>query len=270
VAPDLAASFQDVADAYERGRPRFGPEAVAAVAHAAGGLGGLRVLDVGAGTGRLAGPLLEAGLDVVAVEPLAAMRAVLARTIGARRALPGRAEALPLDDASVDGAVCSDAWHWFDGARAADELARVVRPGGGVVIVVLQVHWYDEPDEAPAWLRETSAVLDPLWKAADHPYLTGSRRPDGLEGHPAFAPFEVRPVPFLHHTDREGMLAHYASISYVASLPSPRRDATLGALAQVLERHGVDAVAMPYRAELWITRRLPAPARPAGRPAAPS
>ena len=130
--PDLARSFGDVAAAYELGRPRYEPHAIDAIAAAAGG--GPRLLDVGAGTGRLAGPLLQKGFDVVAVEPLDAMRAILTEHIGAERALAGRAEELPLPDASVDGAVCSDAWHWFDGARAADELARVLRPGGGAVV----------------------------------------------------------------------------------------------------------------------------------------
>src|SRR6185437_12422973 len=132
---ELARSFGDVADAYELGRPRFPAPVVAVIAKAAGGP---RLLDVGAGTGRLSGPLFEHGRDVVAVEPLDGMRAILARKIGADRALAGRAEALPLPDASVDGAICSDAWHWFDGARAADELHRVVRPGGGVVVCVLR------------------------------------------------------------------------------------------------------------------------------------
>jgi SAM-dependent methyltransferase len=267
VAPDLAASFQDVAEAYARGRPRFGAEVVEAIARSAGGT---RILDVGAGTGRLAAPMLHAGYDVVGVEPLAAMRAILARSIGASRALEGHAEALPLPDGSVDGAVCCDAWHWFDGPRAADELARVVRPGGGVVVVVLQSHWHEEPAAAPGWLRETGAVLDPLWKAADHPYLTGSRRPDGLEGHRAFGPLEVSSVGFVHDTDRERMLAHYASISYIASLPPARRAATMAELDAIMLRHGVDAVAMPYVAELWITRRRPAQAPHAGRAAVAS
>jgi SAM-dependent methyltransferase len=264
---ELARSFDDVAAAYELGRPRYEPHAIDAIADAAGG--GPRLLDVGAGTGRLAGPLLEKGLDVVAVEPLDAMRAFLRRAIGADRALAGRAEALPLPDASVDGAVCSDAWHWFDGARAADELHRVVRPGGGAVVCVTMPRWYDN-DEGPAWAHEIGAALDSLWKAVDHPYLGGSHRPDGLEGHPGFEPIEVRNVPFVHHTTREGQLAHYASMSYVASLEPARRAEVLEELEAILARHGIDEADVPYRAELWVTRRRPDPGPPADRRAAAS
>jgi SAM-dependent methyltransferase len=261
---ELARSFGGVADAYERGRPRYPADVIEAIATAAGG--GPRLLDVGAGTGRLSGPLLQAGYDVVAVEPLDAMRAILARHIGAERALAGHAEALPLDTASVDGAVCADAWHWFDGARAADELHRVVRPGGGVVICISQ---FDGDNEVP-WAGETETIMRPLWEAVDHPYRGGPKHPDSLDGHPGFAPIETRNVPFVHETDRERILAHYLSMSAIASLASERRAQVLDELEAVLVRHGVDQIGIPYRAELWITRRLPDPAPRAGRPAGAS
>jgi SAM-dependent methyltransferase len=263
---DLARSFNDVAAAYELGRPHYDGHAVGAIAAAAGG--GPRLLDVGAGTGRLSGPLVQKGFDVVAVEPLDAMRAILAQNIGAQRALAGLAEALPLPDASVDGAVCSDAWHWFDGPRAADELARVVRPGGGVVICVTHPRWYGS-DDAPDWWLDLGVIHAALPKG-DHPYLLGSRRPDGLEGHPAFEEIEVRNEPFVHSTDRARIVAHWASMSFVATLPDGQRAHFLDELDGMLARRGIDDVDMPYRAELWITRRRPGPARREDRRAAAS
>jgi SAM-dependent methyltransferase len=264
---DLAHSFNDVAAAYEVGRPRYDDHAIEAIAVAAGG--GPRLLDVGAGTGRLAGPLLQKGFDVVAVEPLDAMRAILTEHIGAERALAGRAEELPLPDASVDGAVCSDAWHWFDGARAADELARVVRPGGGVVICVTHPRWYGS-DDAPDWWLDLGVVHAALPKG-DHPYLTGHRRlDDGFDGHPAFEPIERHDEPFVHATDRAGIVAHWASMSFVATLPDEQRATFLEELEAMLARRGIEEIDIPYRAELWVTRRRPAPAQRADRRAAAS
>ena len=249
---EVARSFDDVAAAYDFGRPRYDDHAIDAIAAAAGG--GPRLLDVGAGTGRLSGPLLEKGFDVVAVEPLDAMRAILAGHIGADRALAGHAEELPLPDASVDGAVSSDAWHWFDGARAADELARVVRPGGGVVVCTTYPRWYGS-DDAPDWWLDLVVVHTALPKG-DHPALvSGWRRPDVFEGHPAFGELETREEPFVHHTDREGIVAHWASMSFVATLPSGQREDLLRELDALLIRRGVDTVEIPYRAELWIARR---------------
>jgi SAM-dependent methyltransferase len=263
---DLARSFNDVAEAYDFGRPRYDDHAIDAIAAAAGG--GPRLLDVGAGTGRLSGPLLEHGFDVVAVEPLDEMRAILTRHVGPDRALAGRAEELPLPDASVDGAVCGDAWHWFDGARAADELVRVIRPGGGVVVCVTHPRWLGS-DDAPDWWLDLGAVHWALPKG-DHPYLTGSRRPEGLEGHPAFDEIQTRDEPFVHSTDRAGIVAHWASMSFVATLPDAQRTQLLHEIDGMLARRGIDEIDIPYRAELWITRRVPAPAPPADPRAAAS
>jgi SAM-dependent methyltransferase len=263
---ELARSFNDVAEAYDFGRPRYDDHAIEAIAAAAGG--GPRLLDVGAGTGRLSGPLLEKGFDVVAVEPLDEMRAILTQKIGSDRALAGHAEELLLPDESVDGAVCSDAWHWFDGARAADELARVVRPAGGVVVCVTHPRWFGS-DDAPNWWLDLGAIHAALPKG-DHPYLTGSRRPDGLDGHPAFEEIQLRDEPFVHRTDRAGIVAHWASMSFVATLPDAQRTQLLDEIDGMLARRGIDEIDIPYRAELWVTRRRPAPAPPAERAAAAS
>ena len=248
---DLAGSFGGVADAYERGRPRYDSHVIDVIGRAAGGP---RILDLGAGTGRLSAPLLAAGYDVVAVEPLDEMRAILAGHIGSERTLAGRAEALPLGDASVDGAACADAWHWFDGARAADELARVVKPGGGVVVCVSYPLWFGDED-APDWWLDLHVVHVALPRH-DHPVISGdSFRPNGLEGHPAFEDIKSRDEPFVHHTDRARIVAHWASMSLVATLPPDQHTELLGQIDAMLARRGIDEIDIPYRAQLWITRR---------------
>src|SRR5436309_13855053 len=93
--PRRATSFGAAAEAYERGRPGYPAEALLACLPA----GARRVLDLGAGTGKLTRGLLALGLDVVAAEPLAEMRALLPREA---QALDASAEAIPLPDASVD------------------------------------------------------------------------------------------------------------------------------------------------------------------------
>ncbi|MFI2712234.1 class I SAM-dependent methyltransferase [Micromonospora sp. NPDC018662] len=94
---------------------------------------GLRLLDLGAGTGSWAHAFTTwfPGVQVVAVEPSAAMRA----RATFRPVLAGDAARIPLDDDSVDGAWLSTVVHHVpDLAAAARELRRVVRAHAPVLI----------------------------------------------------------------------------------------------------------------------------------------
>src|SRR5207247_3916719 len=118
--------FQVGARQYERGRPDYPGTAVRAlVEHLRIGPGSV-VLDLAAGTGKLTRQLAPAGPRLVAVEPVEAMRATLARTVPGVWAVGGRAEAIPLAGGSVDAAVVAQAFHWFDPDAALAELHRVL------------------------------------------------------------------------------------------------------------------------------------------------
>jgi SAM-dependent methyltransferase len=134
-----AASFGTAAADYAQYRPDY---AIAAIRWILAPVteqttGPLRVLDLGAGTGKLTAQL--AGLDlgartvaVVAVEPDQQMLSELRRRVPGVEAIAGRAEDIPLPDASVDAVLAGQAAHWFDLDRAIPEMARVLRPGGVV------------------------------------------------------------------------------------------------------------------------------------------
>ena len=121
------SSFGAAAVEYAQHRPDYAP---AAVRWALEPAPGQRVLDLGAGTGKLTGTLVALGADVIAVEPDPAMLTELRRALPDVRALPGSAEAIPLPDSSVDAVLAGNALHWFDMAIAGREIARVLVPGG--------------------------------------------------------------------------------------------------------------------------------------------
>jgi ubiquinone/menaquinone biosynthesis C-methylase UbiE len=122
-----ASSFGAAAAAYAEHRPDY---AQAAVRWALERAPGPRVLDLGAGTGKLTATLVALGAEVIAVEPDSAMLTELRRALPAVGALPGSAEAIPLPDASVDAVLAGNALHWFDMNVAGPEIARVLAPGG--------------------------------------------------------------------------------------------------------------------------------------------
>ena len=123
----LSSSFGTEAKAYSEHRPDYSRSAVAFILERAPGM---RVLDVGAGTGKLTTTLFEMGCEVVAVEPDRAMLAQLRDILPAVRTLPGHAEEIPLPDSSVDAVVSGNAMHWFAMDAAESEIARVLSPNG--------------------------------------------------------------------------------------------------------------------------------------------
>ena len=97
------------------------------------------VLDVATGTGAVAAELLRRRPDlrVVGIDQSAGMLAEARRRVGARVELhEGRAERLPFDDASFDALTFTYLLRYVDDPAATlRELARVVRPGGGVAML---------------------------------------------------------------------------------------------------------------------------------------
>ena len=159
-----ATSFGRAAGAYARHRPDY-PEAAARWALAPV-TSPTRLLDLGAGTGKLTALLTGLADEVTAVEPDPAMLAELSRSLPGVRALPGNAEAIPLPDQAVDAVLCAQAMHWFDMDKALPEIARVLVPGG-----TLAGLWNSNDDRVP-WVAGLQQVMEdtasrPLsyWKA---------------------------------------------------------------------------------------------------------
>lgn len=207
-------SFESVAEAYERSRPQYAPAAVEWLAER---LPLRRVLDLGAGTGKLTRQLVAAGADVVAVEPGEEMRRVLRREVPAVEALAGTAESIPLPDGSVDAITAAQAYHWFDAERALPEMHRVLRPGGGVALL------WNEWDADDPLMRALDAVVDrlrPDWLGAHdgaHP----------LAGSPLFANCGERSFRHAEELDGEVVLERVSSISAVVNAEHRERASVL-------------------------------------------
>ena len=232
-------AFAEVAGAYERGRPGYPDEAARWLA------GGERrdVVDLGAGTGKLTQALVARGHRVTAVEPLDEMRRELEATLPGIQALAGRAEAIPLPDASTDVITCAQAFHWFDHTAAMSEIARVLRPGGHLALV-----WNSRDDRDP-WMARLSEIIGNETVGADDVYAP-------IDESRLFGPVETAVFSFEQTLDRETLLDLILSRSYCAKLPPAEREPILGAAGRLYdETAGPNGVRLAYVTDCFRARR---------------
>jgi SAM-dependent methyltransferase len=185
------------------------------------------VADLAAGTGKLTRALVAGGYDVVAVEPQPELRDILAGHVGADRVREGTAEALPLEDASVDLVTVADGFHWFDPQPALAEIRRVLRPGGTLAILVTTPDW-----SGASWAHEVGQALSGLRR--EHPYFDGPSWKDAVAQAGGWtepvdtqvsveAPFEPSKLP-----------DYLLSISWVAGAPLEDRERALAIASRAI------------------------------------
>lgn len=229
---DRSLSFGSQAAAYERGRPSYPPEAIDWLLPA----GARDVLDLGAGTGKLATRLVERGLDVVAVDPIAEMLEVLRTALPDTPALLGTAEEIPLPDNSVDAVLVAQAWHWFDPVRAIPEVARVLRPGGRLGLV------WNTRDERAGWVKELGRIIgrEDARDAID----AGVALPE------PFTDIEHFSFQWTNYLTPQALIDLVASRSYCITSPTEVRTKTLDQVRELLATHPTltnsTGLALPY------------------------
>lgn len=229
------------APAYERGRPGYPQAAVDFVAERLRLGPGRTVVDLAAGTGKLTRSLLATGADVVAMEPVAEMRALLPEDA---RAVDGTAEAMPLDAGSADAVTVAQAFHWFDGEAALAEIHRVLRPGGSLGLV-----WNRRRMDDPL----NVAIQDLLapYRGRMSAMQTGAWR-DAFERSHLFGPFEERVFANPQSLDADGLADRIASINFIAALEEEERAKVVRA-ARALA--GPAGATIPQDTEVQITER---------------
>ena len=240
---------------YERGRPSYPVAAIERLVAECGIGETTTVVDLGAGTGKFTRLLFEHTPNIVAVEPVAAMRAAYAENFPGRPIVEGTAEEVPgIPSQSVDVVTVAQAFHWFDQRAALAEISRLLRPGGWLALI-----WNTRDVRVP-WLAAINDLMDglagdaPRFRSADRSWRTP------IDEHSEFE--ELHEAAFdnpVAGIDLDVMRARVASTSYVSALPDAARDAVLAEVERIVRSgpmrdEGVTFTDR-YRTELFWCRR---------------
>lgn len=231
-----ARSFGTAAADYQRGRPGYPLDAIRWCLPPAP----RTVLDLAAGTGKLTEGLLAVAAegpayDIVAVEPLDEMRALIPAQV---RALPGTAEALPLDDGSVDAVLTGQAFHWFRRDEALAEMVRVLRPGGTVGML------WNAYDDRAAWVGEIADAMRTEARAS----LMASRAHPPYETFPGLTSPEAAFFAHEKEHDADSLVADVSSTSAVIIMAPEERAEVL---ARVRSAVPTGRFTLPYVCVAW-------------------
>ncbi|HMS48133.1 class I SAM-dependent methyltransferase [Candidatus Microthrix sp.] len=257
VEPAAAVGFGRQAGSYAKVRPAY----PAAVMETLMGLlpptSDAHVCDLAAGTGILTRQLLDSGYYVTAVEPLLSMREELERQLDKAGVtsvsiLNATAEDLPLEDASVDAVTVGQAFHWFDPQPALAEIARVLRPGGVLLMV------WNARDEDVDWMNRWGDLVAEL--GGGRPYSDHRERlwEDVVAESGSFEPLEYRSVPHEQSGTPELIVERTRSTSFIAALPPDRHQHVLDEVAELVATHpdtrGLDRITIPYNTKIYWCR----------------
>lgn len=206
------------------------------------------VVEIGAGTGIFTAQVVDEGVSVVAVEPVAGMRQRLLEALPNVDIREGTAEALPLNDESCDTVVVAQSFHWFDWEAALNEMHRVLRRGGHLVTV-----WNVKNGDA-GWFQAYMEIVDR--HAGDTPRHADMHWRAAIDGDPRYELIDDWHVDHPRPMNREGVVARALSTSFIAALPEEDQQRVATDLRRALE--GVsEPLDFPYRAELQAWRTEP-------------
>ena len=162
-----AAHFKNSAAEYEAGRPTYPTEAIEKIAKILQLCPGRKVLELGAGTGKMTQQLAAFGTDIIALEPIGEMASLLKVNVPTATVLNTVVQDLALPDSSVSSVIAAQAFHWFSDSVSIGQILRVLQKDGVLCLI------WNIREENVAWMQEISQLLDfaaedtPRYKTCD-------------------------------------------------------------------------------------------------------
>lgn len=244
-----ATSFGSIAEDYDGLRPQPQRQAVDWLVPSRCQV----AVDLGAGTGLFTRAIVDKAAEVIAVEPDARMRAVLAERSPDVRAVEGTGESIPLPDACADAVFVSSAWHWMDPHRAVPEIGRVLRDGGRFGLI------WTSRDRDVHWVRDLDLLPGEDTPEADSPDRFRRRHEKVVLPDPQiFHDIDRETFTFVRTMKVDDVVAMVGTYSRVIiASPDERAERLANARSALAERFpGAEVIDVPMKSRCWRADRI--------------
>lgn len=254
----IGLRFDSVAERYHRVRPRYPDEIWDTLVEAIGLRAGARVLEIGAGTGIATAELARRGVHVTALEPGAAMAAMIQRELGDT----GRVEVVVerFEDWSIpqepfDLVIGATSLHWIDRSLLHERLPGLVKSGRHAALL----HYLHVAGGDDAFFEAAHACYathDPDYqeyhlKSPDDPSIR-SQALDGLTGfQPVGSDTWLVEIP----SDRNHYISLISTYATTLSIPEPNRSELLRCIGDLMDNRFGGSITKRYRFDLVVTQR---------------
>ncbi|WP_051619962.1 class I SAM-dependent methyltransferase [Haematomicrobium sanguinis] len=217
----FSSAFNTGGERYERLRPGYPAEAVDWLLPE----DARRIVDLGAGTGKLTEQLVHRVTDVFAVDPSADMLAHVEAKLPGVRTIEANAEDeswVTQTGGALDAVLVAQAWHWFDVEAASARIRSALRPGGTLGLI------WNQLDVTVPWVHRLSRIMH----AGD--VLRHNFRPPLGTG---FTPIETREVHWQQELAAEELIELAQTRSYFLKATEATRAKVLANLHWYLFEH---------------------------------
>ncbi|MGA9979909.1 MAG: class I SAM-dependent methyltransferase [Candidatus Sulfotelmatobacter sp.] len=250
-ASNATSRFSGRVENYIRYRPGYPPGVLNTLKTECGLATAHVIADIASGTGIWTRMLLENGNPLFGVEPNAEMREAGERLLAEFpkfTSVAGTAEATTLRDGSMDFVTAAQAAHWFDRARSRQEFARILKPGGWLVLL-----WNERLTDSTPFLRDYENLL--LTFGTDYQDVRHERTTESVNEFFDPVPLQERAFPMHQQFDYVGLEGRLLSSSYAPG-PGDRKHAPmLRQLRQVFDAHAIqNQVICEYKTRLYFGR----------------
>ena len=247
--PDTTHRFSNRVDAYVRYRPGYPDELVATLLKQTGIDDKGVIADIGSGTGIFTRLLLDAGLEVYAVEPNNNMREAAETLLSGEAkftSVDGPAERTGLADNSVDLITAAQAFHWFNNETTKQEFRRILKPGGTLALI-----WNKRNISQPFQQAYDGILREfaPEYGAVNHMNLST----EDIAAFFAAGNMTLLNFDYCQRLDFSGLLGRLKSASYCPDENSPQYIPLVTELVALFDQYAVNGfIDFEYDTQLYL------------------